>query len=726
MSDWGLLIGSTMAEWGLLIGIGIAAFVVVGIVALFSRFYRKVNQGQALIINKLHGDPEVKFTGGLVLPIIHRAEIMDISVKTIEIDREGKDGLICQDNIRADIKVTFFVRVNKTKDDVLRVAQAIGCVRASDKRTLEELFIAKFAEALKTVGKQLDFVDLYTQRAVFKDQIVDVIGTDLNGYVLEDAAIDFLEQTPLSSLDENNILDVQGIRKITELTAVQHVKTNEFQNTEKKLVRKQDVERVEVILNLDRQEADAQARQGREIATVKAREQAETRKVQAEEHLKAEEARIRTEEQVAVQDENKMRQIEIARKARERAVLVETERVEKDRALEAITRERETELSRISKDKEVEKEKKEIQEVIRERVAVEKTVAEEEEAIKSLRVIEEATRVKDAKVIAAEGEAQEALVKDIKAAEAADQAAKFLARERLTMAEAELEATDKEARAKMRMAEGVQAEQAASGLAEAKVKEADAAASEKQGLAKAKVTQEQLTATARGEEAQGLARAKVKEADADATQKFGLAEATVLKERGTAEAAVVRDKGAAEGEALRNKLTGEANGLAEKAGAMKLLDEASKGHEEFRVRMETYRSVEMESIQARVEVARAQARLLGEAFKEAKIDIVGGDMAFIERVSNAVAYGKTVDGFVGHSQTMQTMLRDYLTGDGSLVADVKEVLTDSALSTADVRNLTLSAVLAKLFGRVSDEHRGKVDKLLRTAKSLGIDDLPVK
>jgi hypothetical protein len=26
---------------------------------------------------------------------------MDISVKTIEIDRRGKDGLICKDNIRA-------------------------------------------------------------------------------------------------------------------------------------------------------------------------------------------------------------------------------------------------------------------------------------------------------------------------------------------------------------------------------------------------------------------------------------------------------------------------------------------------------------------------------------------------------------------------------------------------------------------------------------------------
>ncbi|NEE61034.1 flotillin family protein, partial [Streptomyces sp. SID8455] len=85
---------------------------------------------------------------------------------------------------------------------------------------IQEFFAAKFSEALKTVGKQLDFVDLYTKREEFRDRIIQVIGTDLNGYHLDDAAIDFLEQTPMSQLDGANILDAQGIRKITELTAI--------------------------------------------------------------------------------------------------------------------------------------------------------------------------------------------------------------------------------------------------------------------------------------------------------------------------------------------------------------------------------------------------------------------------------------------------------------------------------------------------------------------------
>jgi uncharacterized membrane protein YqiK len=125
--------------------VGIIVFVLFGLLALLARFYRQVDQGRALVINTMRSDPVVAFTGAVVYPIINRAEVMDLSVKTIDIDRRGKEGLICNDNIRADINVTFFVRVNTTVDDVLKVAQSIGCQRASDAAALEQLFTAKFA-----------------------------------------------------------------------------------------------------------------------------------------------------------------------------------------------------------------------------------------------------------------------------------------------------------------------------------------------------------------------------------------------------------------------------------------------------------------------------------------------------------------------------------------------------------------------------------------------------
>jgi hypothetical protein len=134
--------------------------------------------------------------------------------------------------------------------------------------------------------------------------------------------------------------------------------------------------------------------------------------------------------------------------------------VKKAQQLEALSREREVEIQRINKDKEIEGKKKEIADIIRTRVVVDKGVAEEEERIKDVRVIAEANRLKESVRINAEAQAAEVLVKTVKAAEAAADAAKHKGREQLALAEAELESADKTARAKIRLAEGVQAEAA--------------------------------------------------------------------------------------------------------------------------------------------------------------------------------------------------------------------------------------------------------------------------
>lgn len=726
------------------ITIGTIAGAVLGfillVLLLMARFYRKVNQGEALIVSKLTSRPIVTFTGTTVLPIIHRAEIMDISLKTIEVARQGGEGLICKDNMRADIRVSFYVRVNKLDKDVLNVAQAIGCKRASDQRTLEDLFIAKFSEALKTVGKAFEFVELYEKRKEFKDAIIVVIGEDLNGYVLEDAAIDYLEQTPVEQLDKNNILDAEGIRKITDITASEAVLTNNLRQEEAKAIKKKNVEAAEAIFELEKREADAKAKQLREIASIQAREQAETLRIQAEEKSKAEQARIKAEEEIAIQNENRLRQVEVAQKNRERVVGIEAERVDKDRALEALGREREVELQRIAKDKALEVERKEIADVIRSRIAVEKTVAEEEERIKDLRAHAEAERRKKVTVVAAEAEAEESLVKHIKAAEAKEQVAKLEAKEILVRADADLEASDKQARAKIRLAEGTQAEVAAEGLAAAKVKEAEAIAIEKQGAAEAKVTLQKMEAVAVGEEKQGLARVKVQEAEAAAIEKTGLAEAQVAREKlvaeaageqekglagvrvAEAEAAAIQKKGEAHAAATKDKLVAEAEGLKEKAEAMKALDGVGREHEEFRLELEKDKEIKLAHVDVQRDIAMAQAEVLSEAFKKANINIVGGDGEFFDQFIKSVSVGKSVDGVINQSDVLKTVLADYLAGRKSLPEDVKQLVAGVAASSGSLSQLSVTALLTQLAAKSDGTTKKKLGQLMDTARQLGLDD----
>ena len=122
--------------WPLIIVLGLAVVVFgAGFAALLVRCYHKVVQGRAMVRNGYRGTL-VSFDGMWVFPVLHKSELMDISVKRIEIDRSGEDGLICKDNIRADIKVAFFVRVNKDKEAVAQVAQFLGCNRASQESSV--------------------------------------------------------------------------------------------------------------------------------------------------------------------------------------------------------------------------------------------------------------------------------------------------------------------------------------------------------------------------------------------------------------------------------------------------------------------------------------------------------------------------------------------------------------------------------------------------------------
>ncbi len=669
------------ATAGIAVLAGVALLLVLIGLLLVTKLFRKVEQGKALIVSKVRR-VDVTFTGSVVLPVLHKAEVMDISVKTIEITRAGKEGLICRDNIRADIRITFFVKVNKTVEDVIKVAQAVGTARASDRNTLQELFHAKFSEALKTVGKQMDFTDLYTKREELRYRIIEVIGVDLSGYHLEDAAIDYLEQTPLTQLDPGNVLDAQGIRKITELTAVEHVRTNEAQRNEQKEITRQDVDAREAILELERRQADAEIKQRREIETVRAREEAETARVVEEERLRAQSAFLRTEEQLGVQRENQAREVAVAAKNRERVIAVESERIEKDRLLEVIARERETQLTRIAADKEVEAEKREIAEVVRERVAVDRTVAEQEESIKKLRAVEEAERQRQAVVIAAEAEAQEKLVKDIKAAEAAEQAATHRAAEELTLAEARLKTADLDAQAKLRLAEGVQAEAAAEGLAAVRVRDKEAEVIEKAGRAEAGATEARMRAEAEGARARALADA----------------------------------------EAISGRLRAEAAGLTEKAAAMAALDEASRGHEEYRLRLEAEKDIRLAGLDVQRQVAEAQATVLATGLENADISIVGGESVFLDRLVSSIALGKSVDGFVRNSETAQALAGPWLDGSASFTDDLTRVL--GSVSTADVQNLTVSALLMRLM-RQGGENTGRFQELIDKAGELGLSDTPL-
>jgi hypothetical protein len=78
----------------------------------------------------------------------------------------------------------------------------------------------------------------------------------------------------------------------------------------------------------------------------------------------------------------------------------------------------------------------------------------------------------------------------------------------------------------------------------------------------------------------------------------------------------------------------------------------------------------------RRDMAASQAEVMGKAFANAKIQIMGGDGAFFDRFVRAVSLGQSVEGALDQSETLKNLLNEATRpgGDGSSLANIVNTL----------------------------------------------------
>lgn len=177
--------------------------------------YRRVGPGEALVIERGRGSVRVSFGSALVLPMVERAEVLDLSVRKVVVERRGRQGLSCQDGIRVDVRATLLVKVEPVEEGVLRVAREVGCARANKPEEVQALLEERFARALESSASTFNFDELLADRSLFIDHVMMEVGSELLGFKLERMSLGRLEQTPLDQLDPTNVQDARGILKLT-------------------------------------------------------------------------------------------------------------------------------------------------------------------------------------------------------------------------------------------------------------------------------------------------------------------------------------------------------------------------------------------------------------------------------------------------------------------------------------------------------------------------------
>lgn len=203
----------------------VAAAALVAVAALvLLRSYRRAGPGEVLVVHR-PGTVAVVRGGGLVLPLLHRADALDLTAKTIVVERRGRAGVSCRDGVRADVVAHFVVRVRDTPEDIVRVATTLGCDVSLARLT--ELLAGRCEAGLRAVLRELDFDEAAADRERVADRVREVVGEDLGGLVLDAASLPGFEQTPVELLDPNDILDATGIRKLTEISAREQMRALE-------------------------------------------------------------------------------------------------------------------------------------------------------------------------------------------------------------------------------------------------------------------------------------------------------------------------------------------------------------------------------------------------------------------------------------------------------------------------------------------------------------------
>jgi len=434
-----LVPGTAFIPHGILTAAVSVVLLLIGLVLTCLNLYRKTAANEALVRTGMKGSRVVLDGGIIVFPVVHQVVPVSLETMKLEVERQGQDALITQDNLRVDVKAEFFIRVNPTVEDILQAARSLGH-KSVNAREVGALVFEKLVSALRSVAAQKDLAAIHNDRKIFASSVQELVAEELqqNGLLLETVTISRLDQTDPHGLSDENIFDAQGKKKITEITAAARVERNRLEKLAEQEITQQNVITAQQVLELERKRAEAVATQERDVANVQSE-------------------RLREKNAFAIEQERAVKEAEIARD-----LAIETANIERERNL--IRRQQEREQTDIERMKAVELAERLKQIAIAEqeaaRALMEKQAlsaqAERERAnqeIVTVQATAQAEREAQTKLIAAQQvieqdklkrqtDAEVAAFAELRKAEAAQKAAELEAQAQLRLAEAEAKAKE--------------------------------------------------------------------------------------------------------------------------------------------------------------------------------------------------------------------------------------------------------------------------------------------
>ncbi|MEC4882485.1 MAG: flotillin family protein [Scytonema sp. PMC 1070.18] len=408
----------------------------------------------------------ILYGGCIILPGFHQLTRVPLREISIDVERTGKLAVRTKDYLRADIRVTFYVCINASEEDVLTAAARLS--QNGSKITPEDIKNAlekRADDAIRAAAKTKDLAEIDSDKLGFAQEVLNLVGTDLKkvGLTLNNIAISEILES--DTYDPDNFFDAQGVRLRTEI-----IQRSIQQKREVELATQVTIEQKE----LDAQKRSLQIAQEQESAKLAQKLQVEALKAQREREIQeskdieaATVRRTKILQDKSIEEEEIRKQLAVQQSQIEADIVLE-ERNKQLKVAQTLQKQ-ESELAEISRQQSVESGKLKAQVQIVEserlvRIAQEEVAiavankkresfvamaeqAKAEQSVNTAGEVEKAERSKRLALIAADQEAQERSISDrnvieIEAfrrrrqAEIAQQAAELEAEAIRTLAEA--------------------------------------------------------------------------------------------------------------------------------------------------------------------------------------------------------------------------------------------------------------------------------------------------
>ncbi|MGC9316682.1 MAG: SPFH domain-containing protein [Armatimonadota bacterium] len=439
--------------------IGAGVLVASAVLIIIAKLYQRTSANEAFVRTGMGGRSVVLDGGAIVIPVVHKTVPVVLESMKLEVERGGEDALITRDNLRCDIRAEFYIKVQAVKDDILNASRSLGD-RSINAAAVRDLVFEKLVSALRSVAATRELAQLHAERDDFATAVSELVREDLksNGLTLESVTISRLDQTDTSRLNEQNVFDAQGLRKIAEITQQARVERNMYERDAEREITQKNVDTRKQVLDLEKEQAEAEATQQADVAMIRSerRQQAETYDIEQRRLVETKE--IDKERQVQEAGVQRDLMVNIAKVEAEKDLIakqqeqqtadilrnqaIQTADVERERAVEVAQRERQIAVAEAEQRRATAEQEQLLAEAQREQAEQEVITVEE---------VATADREKQVQVIAAEQSAEQEKIKqqmeadivaykNAKVAEGEQQAAARLAEAIRTKAEAERDA----------------------------------------------------------------------------------------------------------------------------------------------------------------------------------------------------------------------------------------------------------------------------------------------